>query len=101
MHQGKAAEFRLQGWRTTQNLLENLCPDSYPTSGHLHNCSKGSAQQANRDGHSYHSFASHDADFHTSAVRAQGDERGHALVKKVSKLDLLRGLVHDVVLRQF
>ena len=66
---------------------------------HLHDCAKRASQQTNRKGHPHHPFFAGDANLDASAVSAQRNQGGHALIQKVCEIYLLARFVQDLVLR--
>ena len=41
------------------------------------------------------------AHFNAASITAKSNQRGHAIIQKICEIDFLRGLVEDLILREF
>ncbi len=100
VHQAESAKFVAESGSREQNFLKNFRSHTRTAPRHLHDRSKSSALQAHRKRHAYHAFLADYAHLHASTVAAEGDERGHTVIKKVDEINLLAWVMEQSVLRQ-
>ena len=98
MHEGKTAQLRAQPRSGKQNILKHFRADAHAASRHLHDGPEDLETKSLGKRHPYHAFLADDTDFHTSPIVTESDQRRHAVVQKIGKLNFFAGFLQDLVL---